>query len=102
MPKLLPVKDPADSVLIRFDFSRTTASVVSATASAAVLDGVDATPGDLITGSPIINGPFVDQRVSGGIDGVNYGLSVTASTVDGDTLVLAAMLPVRSKLTETC
>ena len=91
-------KRPAEAVTITFRFARELAAGVTlapgATVSIAVRKGADAAPQAMLAGSPAVSGPDVLARVMGGISGVEYLITCTATTSIGDVLQLAALLPV--------
>jgi hypothetical protein len=97
----LPTKDPAESVVLGFDFSSEAASVSITSVTASVRSSAATTPAALtLSGSAQISGTnpaIVLQRVSGGDDTTDYRLRCVVTTSAGDTLVRAAILPVRQQ-----
>lgn len=90
------VKDPAESVVVTFDFSSELASVGGAVVSVLVLgDGVDPDVGAMADGALQISGATVLQRISSGIHGLDYKLRCVATT-GSDVIVRADTLPVRT------
>jgi hypothetical protein len=94
----LPIKDPAEVVVIAFDFSAellaetiTGSPIITCTA----YQGVDASPGAVIYGAPAVVGQTVTQTVCAGLDGIDYKLRGVITTSGGRTLVLSGILPVR-------
>ena len=59
-----------------------------------VLSGTDASPEALRLGSPAINGSTVLQRITGGLDGVDYVIKCWAQ-IGADRYLIDAILPVR-------
>jgi len=64
----------------------------SATITAAVYSGVDATPAALISGSASTAGSQASQVIVDGVIGVTYLLTATATTSAGHTLVRQGLL----------
>lgn len=102
MPKPMPEKDPAERIIARFDFSKRATSISGPVAQAVVISGTDADPSAIISGAPVINGTSVLQAYAGGVAGVNYGVSMQVTTDTGEVLVLAGILPVRTKVYSVC
>jgi prolyl-tRNA editing enzyme YbaK/EbsC (Cys-tRNA(Pro) deacylase) len=99
--KVFPHKDPGESITVTFDFSAETSSVSVPTVVVVVElpAQVDLNPSALVLGSPQVNpaNPAqVFQRITGGLDGNDYGLRMTATAANGDTLLCPARLPVRN------
>lgn len=97
----LSSKDPAEKVVVTFDFTlalnpgETLTTVVSVTSS--VVLGSDPAPTALLSGAASVSaGALIQQQVQGGIDATNYYIKALANTSAGRTLALAAILPVRS------
>jgi len=79
-------KTPTEQELFGFDFSRLLPSGVtisSAVVTATVIDGTDADPSAMISGSATISGSLVSQLVIGGVAGVTYCLKCAATFSDG-------------------
>lgn len=91
-------KRPAEAVTITFKFARELPAGSTIAPGAAVgvtvRKGTDATPQAMLAGSPSVSGTDVLARIMGGLAGVEYLLTCTATTSDGDVLVLEALLPV--------
>lgn len=93
---MTPVKDPAESIVVTFDFSSEMTAIDSATTSVFVLaDGVDPAVAAMLVGAPQISGTKVLQRVAAGVHGNNYKLRCEAAHGD-DVLVRADIMPVRT------
>lgn len=100
MTTRFPVKTPAESVVVTFDFSGETASVTGPSVEASVLWSMagDETPAAVLSGAATVSGSnpaHVLQRVQGGVDLTDYALRCTALSAEGDVLVVPAVLPVR-------
>lgn len=93
----LPSVDPHESVLVSFDFGAECLWVTNPRFEVIAQFGTDDDPETILTGRPLVQGAKVFQRVAGGLDRVRYGVACIVDTDDGDTLVTAAVLPVRSK-----
>ena len=71
-------------------------TISSATVTAAVYSGTDATPSALIDGVASISGSIVTQSITAGTSGVTYILTCTADTSLGQTLLITAYLTIES------
>lgn len=69
-------------------------TISSATVTAAVYSGVDASPSSILSGAASISGGIVTQTITGGTVGVIYSLSCAATTSLSNVLVLTAFLAV--------
>lgn len=92
---MLPDKDPAESVVLQFEFDGELVAIDAATVTVEVLDGLDPAVATMLDGALQIQGTSVLQRVSAGVDLVNYKLRCTA-THGVNVRVRAAVLPVRT------
>lgn len=63
-------------------------TIISATWTATVADGVDATPNAIIQGGATISGTRVSQKLTAGLPGVRYAPICTATTSLGQVIVL--------------
>lgn len=84
-------KVPSAKEFFTMDFLRNLAagdSILSATCTASVLEGTDATPSSILLNAPIINGTNVSQEIQAGMLGVRYLLTFTATTLLGETIPL--------------
>jgi ABC-type nitrate/sulfonate/bicarbonate transport system substrate-binding protein len=100
-PTLLPVKDPLETVTLIFEFGphlNHGATVFSAVASVSTFTGIDPNPGAVLLMDPdwLSQAPNVLQRVTGGVEAATYEVVVSATTSDGEILVLKGILPVGS------
>ncbi|HEX7687327.1 MAG TPA: hypothetical protein VF453_06460 [Burkholderiaceae bacterium] len=104
MTTKFPTKGTLESVVLAYDFSLAigTATIAAPSFTCEVESGAeDASPLSVLSGDPQIdsgNAARVLQRVVGGVDGTDYRIQCTVTTSAGDTLTLAAILPVRAKL----
>lgn len=95
----LPSKDPNEVVPLTFDFSEylTGGEALTGTPTITVetYSGVDATPANLIYGSPTVTGDRIKQAVRLGVDGVTYLVRASSTTTAGNVYALGALLPVK-------
>jgi hypothetical protein len=91
---MLPNKDPAESVIVEFDFTGELTTPSIAVVSVVTESGHDPGPESILQGSPQIIGAKVYQRLNGGVQDVDYHLRCEATQGD-DVRVLADTLPVR-------
>lgn len=93
---MTPIKDPAESIVLEFDFSSELGSVDSATVAVTVHgDGVDPSALSMIDGAVQISGASVYQRISNGVAGVNYKLKCLAVS-GSDIIARSDVMPVRT------
>lgn len=90
----LKPKDPAESIVVTFDFSANAISVSAPVVSVRVISGTDAAPSALLSGSPQVQGATVLQRIVGGVSGVWYELRCQADDPSGNRWVATDDLPV--------
>lgn len=91
-------KTPTEIVLLEFDFSLLTTVIFSATITVIRVSGnADTSPSSLLSGPPVLIGGKVQQLVTGGISGTDYGITCSIKTLpaSGQTLELSSVLPVR-------
>ncbi len=85
-----------ETVVENFDFISKLASgeTISGvpTVTATVWSGVDANPGNIVSGAASVAGTVVSQKLTAGVAGVLYLLKCTAGTSAGQTLILEALL----------
>lgn len=90
-------KDPAEALIVGFDFSALTDAILSPTVVSTLHAGADdPTPEALLDGAAGYVGPVALQRVWNGVDGASYLLRCEVDDPDGNHLVLAGVLPVRA------
>ena len=92
---MTPIKDPAESVVVEFDFTDELSTIDSATVTVAVFGtGTDPDMAAMVDGAVQISGSSVLQRIKGGVSGLAYTLRCVA--VGGsDIRVRADTMPVR-------
>jgi hypothetical protein len=99
MAESFSYKFVAENKPLSFEFSEVLASgesLSTASCSVLVLDGIDASPSNLLDGSATITGTKVYQRVQAGVAGVTYRLVATVTTSAGSTLIAIGDIPVYS------
>jgi hypothetical protein len=92
-----PVKFLGETVLIPFDFiSRLdpVETISSPSLLATTFSGTDANPALILSGSPVILGSVVTQKISGGTVGATYNILCTVNTSLGQILQLATFIAV--------
>ena len=98
MPKIvLPQKSSTETSNVAFDFSsflRSTDTISSAVCTCTVFSGTDASPSSVISGSASISGFVVSQLITGGVSGVTYNLTCTATCSTGVISVLQGFLSI--------
>lgn len=94
-----PAKDPAATVLVDRDFALQlgdSETLSNPSTSVRVLRGTDPDKDLILSGIPTIVGTAVVQKVTGGLAGVDYRIKFEVDTSDGEHLVEAVTLPVRT------
>lgn len=96
----LPVKDPAELKLVRFEFSseiEAGQTIASVTVTNQVLEGTDPAVASMLVGVPQIDNTnlYVLQRVDLGVDGCDYLLRALATDSAGLKHLVYATLSVR-------
>lgn len=104
MAKRTRIKDPAEFLPFRADFTKRLAAISDTETLAAILTvtvsttrGVDTNPGAFLSGAAVISGKTVVQNMIGGLHGVNYKIKVKVQTNTGKELVIVGIVPVRNK-----
>lgn len=93
---MTPIKDPAESIVVEFDFSSEIAAVSSASVAVAIYgSGTDPDAATVLDGAAQISGTSVYQRVQNGVHGVDYALRCLA-TSGSDILLRSDVMPVRT------
>lgn len=95
----LKEKAPTEIVPLTFDFAAdiaTAATVTVVSVAVSVITGTDPTPANILQGAATASGATVTQWITGGVDGVRYKILCTVNASDGQRLVLAAELNVRT------
>jgi hypothetical protein len=92
-----PAKLPAEVVTSEFDFAPDMAfgdAVASVQILATTVLGTDGAPQLVAPGVPVLKGARVYQRLAAGLAGCSYRIECRATTVAGNVLILARVLPV--------
>ena len=92
-------KYTTESELFSFDFNpilQPNETLSSATCTAITIQGTDANPSAILSGSPTINLGKATQRVIGGIADNTYRLIMTCVTNQGNTYTVTGDIPVYS------
>lgn len=82
-----PSKTAASIVTQQFNFIADLingASISGATIDVEVLVGIDASPTDILDGSPTISGGVISQKLTGGVPGVIYQVTCFATLSNGN------------------
>lgn len=85
--------DVAETKIIEFPFADEVGegeTIISAVVNITVKEGVDATPTSRLTGTPLITGTSVYERISTVQDGATYHLRAIATTDAGTVHTVAA------------
>ena len=85
------VKQPAENLDYDFDFSAAFPSGDNISTATGIV-----TPTGLTLGTKVINGQIVKQWISGGIDGVTYKVTITATSTAGRIMELELELLVNN------
>ena len=92
-------KSPAEIITCTFDYTGLCEEITSATISVACIKGgIDPTPAQILQGQPLIDGPLVRQRVTGGLSGTTYALCCLANDNDGERPEVVIYLDVRPRV----
>jgi len=90
-------KDPAEAIFYGIDFAALLATgetISSATVALRVTKGTDLAPAAMLSGSAVIDGSAVKQKLTGGVAGAVYQLGISIVTSNGQTFVEAAPLQI--------
>lgn len=93
----LSPKYSAERLLVVFNFvSQLDAgeTLTSATTTAAVYSGTDASPSAILSGATAVSGVEATQLTIGGVEGAIYMLSCAGVTSSGQTIVITGFLSV--------
>ena len=93
--QIIEGKQSGETVTIPFSFLShlaTGETISSASTTATVYSGTDASPSSIISGAPSISGSTVSQKVIGGTLGVTYVLVCSATTSTGQVLQISGYL----------
>lgn len=94
---IFDVKTTASSRKVSFEFGQDLATgetISSASVTATVHSGTDASPSSVVSGSATISGSKVTQLITAGTLGVTYVLSCSAATSASQTLVQQGYLTI--------
>ena len=93
--KKFDAKDPRESIILSFDFTKLLAKdevIATAACFTSVLVGVDPTHEDMIVGPTTFTGNVCSQRVEHGVADVTYIVSCLITTSAGNTIVLSGQM----------
>lgn len=94
---IFDAKSAASTLTIAFNFAASCATnetITSASTTATVYSGTDATPSAIIDGAAALNGKEITQSITAGVVGVTYLLTCTANTSLGQVLIQTGYLVV--------
>lgn len=98
----IPSKFLGDSPIISpWDFIsllKASETISTATVTATVYSGTDASPNAIISGAASFSGTVVSQKVTGGVLGVIYELLCTITTSLGQTLQMSGYFTINPDL----
>ena len=106
-PRVLPSysrKRTEEDLKLTFSFENDIASgetILTATTTAAVWSGTDASPNDIVSGSASISGAKVTQLVINGSDGVTYILEFHVTTDQAQAIEGMALLEISDTESES-
>lgn len=92
---IFPQIEVGETFPAEFDFGAYLAvgeTISGATSEASVFAGTDPSPSSILDGVPTISGSVVTQKVTGGISGVIYNVTVVVTTSAGNVFSLAGKL----------
>lgn len=91
----LSAKDPVEIVTVTFDFAALATSVANPVITCQAIEGrEDASASAMLSGSAVISGLTVMQRITGGQSGTAYKLRCQIDDADGERWVTADTLKV--------
>lgn len=94
-----PVKDPAEIVLVSFDFTQRlgTGDTIQSCVFSAIrtVDGTDESTSMISGVADLTRSPVVSQQVKGGVNDQEYLIEATATLASGLVVVGSAVLPVK-------
>lgn len=76
-----------ESIVVRVDFSsrcRIGETPATAVCGMEVYSGEDADVGEMVVGAAVLEGSVISQRISGGVPGVIYTLTIAVRTIDNN------------------
>jgi len=94
----LPPKDASEEIIVSLGFGlrlNTSETVTTAASSIEVIDGVDANPSAMLSGSAdTTSAPVVAQKIIGGVLGVEYLIKILATTSAGRKIMGARSITI--------
>ncbi len=94
----LPPKAPTEEIVVSFGFAarlKVGETVTAAATTVEVVDGTDATPSAILSGSAdITSAPVVAQKIVGGVLGVSYLIQILATTSTGRKIMGARSIAI--------
>jgi hypothetical protein len=97
----LPPKAPTEVIDVSYGYSRRFIkpgeTITAASTTVEVIEGADASPSDILSGSTTITHdplPIVSQRIIGGVLGVTYLIQILATTSAGRKIMGARTLKI--------
>ena len=95
---LLPAKDPDEIITVAFDFSSEIGvlTISSVAVTITVSNGTDAAVASMLNGAAQISGSDALQSFKLGVSAVDYALRCLGTLSDGQKILRAATLPVRT------
>jgi len=97
--QIIEGKQSGETVTIPFSFLShlaTGETISSASTTATVYSGTDASPSAIISGAASISGSTVSQKITAGTEGVTYLLLCSATTSTGQILKISGYLVIVS------
>ena len=97
--QIIEGKQSGETVTIPFSFlshHATGETISSASTTATVYSGTDASPSAIIRGAASISGSTVSQKITAGTEGVTYLLLCSATTSTGQILKISGYLVIVS------
>jgi len=94
---IFDAKTASATAAVSFDFASEYASgetCSSASVTATVYSGTDSAPSAILSGSPVLSTTSVTQTLVGGVSGVTYLLTATATSSAGRVRSMAGYLSV--------
>ena len=82
-------KNPTSGEFFTVDLVRQLApndSITGGTCTISIISGTDPAAASMLSGTPVISGTNLSQKVIAGVDGVRYRLNFSATTLLGETL----------------
>lgn len=95
----LPAKIAGETYTVEVDFATVLngATISSGAVTAAVYTGTDASPSAIISGSATVSGTKIQQKITGGVAGVVYRLTFTATLASSaGTRILRRLMEVKA------